>query len=261
MDKENVFLLFVSSAPEDAEHVSHLTHELVAHGFSFWTDLNGHRPDPPRGDDTLQRAICASSALLLVASPHARSARSVKAALHMAQMYQRPVYPVWIDGETLMEALPPSFEGTAGIDARGEHYPDAFQTLVKELRLLQDSSSTQPEPPPSLMDLSQHPRNPYKGLRSFQREDTRDFFGREQCVDALAHALRDTLLIAQLAPRFLAVIGPRGSGKSSVVMAGLLPQLQQGRLPHSHEWIYLKRMLPGQHPLESLAFALSEHFP
>ena len=70
------------------------------------------------------------------------------------------------------------------------------------------------------MDLSQHPRNPYKGLRPFQREDAADFFGREQCIDALAHALRETLLIAQLAPRFLAVIGPRGSGKTSVVMAG-----------------------------------------
>jgi len=261
MNTENTFLLFVSSAPEDAEHVSHLTDELAARGFSFWSEQNGNRPDPPHGDEALQRAIRASSALLLIASPHARSARSVKAALNIAQIYQRPVYPVWIHGETWMEALPPGWEGPAGIDARGEHYPDAFQTLVKELRLLQDSSSTQLETPPSLSDLSQYSRNPYKGLRSFQREDAGDFFGREQCIDVLAHALRETLLIAQSAPRFLAVIGPRGSGKSSVVMAGLLPQLQQGRLPHSHEWIYLKRMIPGQQPLESLAFALSEHFP
>ena len=261
MNKENTFFLYVSSAPEDAEHVSHLTDELAAQGFSFWTDQNGHRPDPPLVDDALQRAIRASSALLLVVSPHTRSARSAKAALHMAQMYQRPVFPVWMHGETWMEALPPGWEGTAGIDARGEHYPDAFQTLVKELRLLQDASATQPETAPSLMDLSQHPRSPYKGLRPFQREDARDFFGREQCIDALAHALRETLLIARPAPRFLAIIGPCGSGKSSVVMAGLLPQLQQGRLPQSHEWIYLKRMLPGQHPLEALAFALSEHFP
>ena len=145
MNKENTFFLFVSSAPEDAEHVSHLTDELVAQGFSFWTDQNGHHPDPPHEDEALQRAIRASSALLLVASPHARRARSVKAALNIAQMYQRPVYPVWMHGETLMEALPAGWEGTAGIDARGEHYPDAFQALVKELRLLQDSSSTQPE--------------------------------------------------------------------------------------------------------------------
>jgi len=102
MDKENVLFLFVSSAPEDAEHDSHLTDELAAQGFSFWSDQNGNHPDPLDGDGALQRAIRASSALLLVASPHARSARSVKAALNIAQLYQRPVYPVWVHGETLM---------------------------------------------------------------------------------------------------------------------------------------------------------------
>jgi hypothetical protein len=261
MDKENAFFLFVSSAPEDAEHVSHLTDELAVQGFSFWSDRNGNRLDHPLEDDALQRALRSSSVLLLVASPYTRGSRSVQAALTIAQMYQRPVYPLWIHGETWMDALPPGWGDTPGIDARGEQYPDAFQTPVKELRCLQNPSSAQPATPPSVMDLSPHPRNPYKGLRSFQSEDAGDFFGREQCIDELVKTLRETLLAAQSAPRFLAVIGPRGAGKSSVVTAGLLPQLQQGRLPQSHEWIYLKRMVPGQHPLESLAFVLSEHFP
>ena len=264
MTKENASFLFVSSAREDAEHVTRLTADLAAQGFSFWTDQVGSRPGPPNGDDALQRAIRASSALLLVASPHARGACSVKAALAIAQMYQRPVYPVLIHGETWMEALPPGWGGTPGIDARGERYPDALHTLVKELRSLQTSSSAQPETAPSLTAPSPHPRNPYKGFRSFQREDAGDFFGREECIDTMVHALLDVLLAAQSgqpAPRFLAVIGPRGSGKSSAVLAGLLPQLQQGRLPQSDRWIYLKPMVPGQHPLEALTFALSRHFP
>jgi hypothetical protein len=264
MDKENASFFFVSSAREDAEHVSHLTADLAAQGFSFWTDQDGSRPGPPDGDDALQRAIRASSALLLVASPRARSARSVKAALSIAQMYQRPVYPVWMHGETWLEAPPPGWGGTAGIDARGEQYPHALHTLVKELRSRENSSPAQPETAPPLMAPSAHPRNPYKGLRPYQREDAGDFFGREQCIDTLVHALAEVLLAVQPgqpAPRFLAVIGPRGSGKSSAVMAGLLPQLQQGRLPESHKWIYLKPMVPGQHPLEALTFALSEHFP
>jgi hypothetical protein len=152
------------------------------------------------------------------------------------------VYPVWIHGETWTEALPPGWGGPPGIDARGERYPHALHTLVKELHSLQDSSSAQPETAPPLTDPSPHTRHPYKGLRSFQREDAGDFFGREQCIDALVDALREALLAAQsgrLAPRFLAVIGPRGSGKSSAVLAGLLPQLEQGRLPHSHRWIYV----------------------
>src|SRR5207253_32142 len=158
----------------------------------------------------------------------------------------------------------PGWGGTPGIDARGERYPDALHTLVKELRSLQTSSSAQPETAPSLTAPSPHPRNPYKGFRSFQREDAGDFFGREECIDTMGYALLEVLLAAQSgqpAPRFLAVIGPRGSGKSSAVLAGLLPQLQQGRLPQSDRWIYLKPMVPGQHPLEALTFALSRHFP
>ena len=259
MDKENTSFLFVSSAREDAEHVTRLTADLAAQGFSFWTDQEASRPGLPDGDDALQRAIRASSALLLVASPHARSARSVSAALSIAQMYRRPVYPVWIHGEVWMEALPPGWGETPAIDARGEQYPHALHTLVEELRSLQTSSSAQPEMAPL-----PHPRNPYKGLRPFQGEDAGDFFGREQCTDVLVHALREVLLPAQPgqpAPRCLAVIGPPGSGKSSAVMAGLLPQLQQRGLAQSHTWLYLKPMVPGQHPLEVLAFALSEHLP
>ncbi len=102
--------------------------------------------------------------------------------------------------------------------------------------------------------MAPSPRNPYKGLRSFQREDAGDFFGREQCIDTLTRTLREVLQAAQSgqpASRFLAVIGPHGSGKSSAVLAGLLPQLEQGLLPQSHKWIYLKPMAPGQHPLLS----------
>src|SRR6266480_650541 len=102
MNTENAFFLFVSSASEDAERVSHLTDELAERGFSFWSDQNGPRHDPPHGDDVLQSAVRASSALLLVASPRTRSARSVQAALGIAQMYERPVCAVLIDGETWM---------------------------------------------------------------------------------------------------------------------------------------------------------------
>jgi hypothetical protein len=61
--------------------------------------------------------------------------------------------------------------------------------------------------------------------------------------------------------RLLAVIGASGSGKSSVVMAGLLYQMQQGVLPASRDWLYLDPMVPGKHPLEALTLTLSPHFP
>ena len=90
---------------------------------------------------------------------------------------------------------------------------------------------------------------PYVGLRAFQEEDTAYFYGREQFTQKL---------IAELYHRsFLAVVGASGSGKSSVVQAGMMAQLKQGnQLPASEQWriCYFR---PGEHPLNSLVEALT----
>ncbi len=91
--------------------------------------------------------------------------------------------------------------------------------------------------------------NPYKGLRAFQEADAGDFYGREALVGRLLERL-------QTEPaRFLAVVGPSGSGKSSVVKAGLIPQLRRGALPDSDRW-FIVEMTPGARPLEELEAAL-----
>ena len=55
--------------------------------------------------------------------------------------------------------------------------------------------------------------------------------------------------------RFLAVVGPSGSGKSSVVRAGLVPALRRGAIPGSERW-YVIDLLPGSHPLREIESAL-----
>lgn len=70
---------------------------------------------------------------------------------------------------------------------------------------------------------------PYLGLESFTEDTASYFFGRE----ALTKKLLGVLLSGR---RFLAVFGPSGSGKSSVVRAGLLPALKKGQLPDSEKW-------------------------
>jgi len=89
--------------------------------------------------------------------------------------------------------------------------------------------------------------NPYKGLRAYQEADAQDFFGRETLTGQLTERLSHS--------RFLAVVGPSGSGKSSLVKAGLIPALRQGALPGSDRW-YIAQMVPGDHPLEELELAL-----
>ncbi|MBN1963125.1 MAG: protein kinase, partial [Anaerolineae bacterium] len=93
--------------------------------------------------------------------------------------------------------------------------------------------------------------NPYKGLRAFQEADSPDFFGREALTEGLLARLSEEHELA----RFLALVGPSGSGKSSVVHAGLVPALRQGALPGSDDWFYAE-MVPGAHPLEELEIAL-----
>jgi len=65
-------------------------------------------------------------------------------------------------------------------------------------------------------------KNPFLGLRPFEAQDDYLFFGREDQVDDLLTRLRQT--------RFLAVVGTSGSGKSSLVRAGLVPALRGGFL-------------------------------
>lgn len=64
---------------------------------------------------------------------------------------------------------------------------------------------------------------PYRGLLSFTESESAFFYGRQQLVDSLLAGLRRN-------GRFLAVIGSSGSGKSSLVQAGLLPALRNGVL-------------------------------
>ena len=94
---------------------------------------------------------------------------------------------------------------------------------------------------------------PYPGLRPFEFHEAEIFFGREQHVDRLLEILQRE--------RFLAVIGPSGSGKSSLVRAGMLPALTAGWLGTGSDWRIVV-MRPGDQPFRHLAHGLLElHCP
>jgi WD40 repeat protein/tRNA A-37 threonylcarbamoyl transferase component Bud32 len=84
---------------------------------------------------------------------------------------------------------------------------------------------------------------PFKGLASFEPSDADYFFGRERLIAELVARL--------VGATFLGIVGPSGSGKSSVLRAGLLPALAGGVLPGSERW---RRVLirPGERPLDEL---------
>ena len=88
---------------------------------------------------------------------------------------------------------------------------------------------------------------PFRGLAPFDSAHAEYFFGRERLVADLVARLVDSTVIA--------VVGPSGSGKSSLIRAGLLPALADGVLPGSERWRQLV-MRPGERPVAELRRAL-----
>ncbi len=273
--------IFLSYSRRDSELVTRLKTDLMSQDIHVWIDREGIQPGTSDWEEALRMAIRAARAVLYIASPNARSSRYVKDELEIAKMYRRPVYPIWIAGTQWMEAVPIGWGRTQYIDARESRYETAISELVE---ILNKTSSTPPKPPeldtaipelvgvlnktpstpPKPPELDFEPRNPYKALQAFTVDDTEDFFGRDRLVDELVKEIGGMLLPTQPtneSGQLLTIFGPSGSGKSSVVMAGLLPDLQQGALPGSEMWVYLEPMMPGKRPIEALSRTLKPYFP
>jgi hypothetical protein len=91
--------------------------------------------------------------------------------------------------------------------------------------------------------------HPFPGLRPFEEDEDHLFFGREKPVGELLSRLRTS--------RFLAVIGTSGSGKSSLIKAGLLPSLYRGFMAQAGSSWRVAVFRPGDNPIHNLARALT----
>ncbi len=91
---------------------------------------------------------------------------------------------------------------------------------------------------------------PYIGLRYFKEKDAELFYGRDEHVAELLGKLAGN--------RFVAVLGSSGSGKSSMVRAGLLPELRAGMIPEAGSQWKVVEFKPGRAPLGALADALQK---
>jgi formylglycine-generating enzyme required for sulfatase activity len=132
-----------------------------------------------------------------------------------------------------------------------------LRSLVREiLEREAPIMAVQPAPPPALPAAGPPlwPGSPFPGLRAFTPEDAPVFFGRGRETDDLVSRLD------QPARRFLVVVGASGSGKSSLVAAGLIPRLMAGAIPGSRDWVRA-RFTPGEvgdNPFMALAVALKD---
>ena len=100
------------------------------------------------------------------------------------------------------------------------------------------------EPAPKL----EKENNPYRGLESFEERHSQFFFGRQEVITELCTQIN------QSQQQLTVVLGISGSGKSSLVKAGLIPYLRQHQ---AQKWHILDPIRPGINPYSSLARALS----
>ena len=142
---------------------------------------------------------------------------------------------------------------------QNERLPDLATLTARFIPALY--AEDQPEVAARLLELAATVRRedapaaglpPYKGLYYFDESDAEWFFGRETLTETLMERLNAGLKIDQ---RFLAVVGASGSGKSSVVRAGLIPALRWQQ--SSSGWpMYV--ITPTAHPLDILATTVHE---
>ncbi|MCL4255550.1 MAG: protein kinase, partial [Anaerolineae bacterium] len=161
--------------------------------------------------------------------------------------------PVSVDFSVLRSSIRDAGDNSTGTSSsrlmRGD---DNTLQLGRDTQILNDT----PQTPENIKRLTTRQieaniRNPFKGLRPFDEVDARDFFGRKEAIKRLCDFFTET------DNHFLAVVGPSGSGKSSLVRAGLLSVVRQQALPNSDTWI-VATMTPADDPFQGLAETLTE---
>jgi len=139
-------------------------------------------------------------------------------------------------------------------DFRAQFTKDArllVQELLQKHNSTSDASSVDSEPEQDIVQI-QWDGSPFPGLRAFTQKDEPIFFGRGyETADLIKRLSKQRLMF---------VVGASGSGKSSLVGAGVIPQLERGAIYGVAGW-YIARFTPGDRPFMRLSEALLRAIP
>lgn len=232
--------VFISFAEADRGWVDGVLVDALNRAEVTWLSEEAFALGVPRLLE-FERARQQSKRIVLVLSPAYMEERFLR-YLQVALITEEIKAGTWTVIPVIVQPvkLPSWLEALEPIDATTpDRWPQCIERLVKELG--------RPLPPPL-----PPPPCPYPGMRPFGETDSAQFFGRAQMVNEMVERLR-------LHP-FLTLIGPSGSGKSSLIYAGLLPELRRSQRFENASWRVLT-FRPGSEPLERLAAALAEHLP
>ena len=222
--------------PDDADAISALAESLAFdHGLKVWRDGPDHNPA------AFARALESCNCCIVVLGKEGQGpwqdAEMVDLLHSLIELTPIRFIPVLLPGaeRPQRESDLPSFlrrRTWAILDI--PYDPSALEQLTRSVKGL---------PPAEDVAPTVHVC-PFRGLQSFREEDQAFFFGRDEMTQRLAQHMSKH--------RFLAALGPSGSGKSSVVQAGLAPVLRK-------RGYACVRFTPASQPLEELAFALAPY--
>ena len=168
-------------------------------------------------------------------------------SLDRADLVRRQLYDPLPPVRATRTDLPPAVDDTlarATAKAAGDRYA-TVASFVDDMCAALDPHVGATRPIPTVWHRPVD--NPYVGLHAFDEEDAELFFGRENLVAELLDALEQRPMVT--------VVGPSGTGKSSVVRAGVLPAIRRGAIPGSDRW-FVATMVPGPDPIDALETAL-----
>ena len=229
--------IFLSHSSRDHILAQDLVGLLRAGGYpSLFLDFD---PDVgiPAGrkwEEELYAALRSCDAVIFLSSNASVASKWCFAELALARSLNRPVIGLVLDPD----ARHPLVKDTQTIDW-WERSVDAQHRLLTGLQRVGLA-------PHDVFDWNLQ-RPPYPGLDRFESADAGVFFGRDPEITTLLQSLDTTLL--EIRSRLVVVTGPSGSGKSSLVRAGLVPRL----LRKPERWALVGPFVPGQHPVGTLA--------
>jgi WD40 repeat protein len=248
MEAKPEFDVFLSHNSKDKAAVEAIAQRLEDdESLLTWLDKWNLIPGEP-WQEAIEQAFAASRTCAVFLGPGGLGPwenEEMRAALkRRVQQPEFRVIPVLLPGASLPEQgrLPMFLSRLTWVDFRsGLTDRQEFRRLVAGIR------GEAPRQYHKATLTSSRADCPYRGLEVFEEKHKEFFFGREAMTQHILEGLVDN--------RFLAILGPSGSGKSSLVRAGVIQKLKSGGLPGSDKWTYIT-MTPGAHPLSELAFAL-----
>ena len=238
-----VFLSHASADAPAAKAVAQLLHHA---GLDVWLELDQIKPGQP-WLPTLEAALASSTHFVVLVGPAGVQRwveREVRYALE--RNTQNPSYVVI-----------PLLLG-AGIDEKSlplflrQHQYLSLDWQKPDLAVVQQVAAAISGAPAQRVNLLAPGESPFRGLLTFDASHSHLFFGRDREVDNVRDRLASGV-------RFLPIVGDSGSGKSSLVHAGLIPSLLRGRLGMA-DW-RIATMQPGDDPLGALAQAMPQFDP